>query len=214
MYGANHPKHSERLVFQVSGKLWQRSLVMRDLQTGSLWSHILGECMDGPSKGTKLQSIPSVITTWGDWKKEHPATTVLNLDLSANRFGLQSWQKRGRFVLGIEVGGKTQAWPYNYLQNNPVIIETLGGTELLIAFKKESATAFAFETGGAIRSGKMVDGILLGDDGTKWDLWKALAIDGPQKGKTLTRVYALPSFRKAWLEFHPESEVAGEPKRN
>lgn len=211
MYGAKTPKHEKRLVFQVSGKLWQRSLVMRDLQTGSLWSHILGECMGGSLKGTKLPSVPSVITTWGDWKKEHPKTTILNLELSADRFNVQSWKKSGRFVLGIQVEGKTKAWPYSHLQNNPVIIETLGKKEVLIAFKKESATAFAFESDGKIKSGKIIDGILLGDDGTKWDLWKARAIDGPQKGTTLTRVYALPSYRKAWLQFHPDSKIAGAP---
>lgn len=187
---------------------------MRDIQTGSLWSHILGECMGGPLKGTQLQSIPSVITTWGDWKKEHPATTILNLDLSANRFNVQSWKKSERFVLGIQIEEKTKAWPYRYLQDNPVVVEALGNKKLLIVLKTESATAFAFEAGDAIKSGKIVDGILIGDDNTKWDLWKAIAIDGPQKGKTLTRIYALPSFRNAWLKFHPNSRVAGETPKN
>ena len=165
-------------------------------------------------KGTQLQSIPSVITTWGDWKKEHPATTILNLDLSANRFNVQSWKKSERFVLGIQIEEKTKAWPYRYLQDNPVVVEALGNKKLLIVLKTESATAFAFEAGDAIKSGKIVDGILIGDDNTKWDLWKAIAIDGPQKGKTLTRIYALPSFRNAWLKFHPNSRVAGETPKN
>ena len=187
---------------------------MRDLQTKSLWSHILGECMSGPLKGTKLQSIPSVITTWEDWKNEHPTTTILNLNLSAKKFNVESWKKSERFVLGIQIEGKTKAWPYRYLENHPVVIETLAKKELLIVFKKESATAFAFELGGAIKNGKIIDGVLVSDDGTKWDLWKAVAIDGPQKGKTLTRVYALPSFRRAWLQFHPDSEIAGEAQKN
>ena len=32
----------QTLTFQVSGMLWKRSLVMRDIETGSLWSHLLG----------------------------------------------------------------------------------------------------------------------------------------------------------------------------
>ena len=47
----------KKLTFQVSGKLWNRSLVMRDLETGSLWSHILGECMEGELMGKKLELI-------------------------------------------------------------------------------------------------------------------------------------------------------------
>ena len=213
MYAAQNPKHDKRLVFQVSGKLWQRSLVMRDLQTGSLWSHILGEAMDGPLKGTTLKPIPSVITSWGEWKKKHPETSVLNLDLSAKRFDTKAWKDRKRFVLGIEHDGKTKAWPYRFLEENPVSVETFTGKEFLIVFLKESATAFAFETGGIIKSGKLDQGTLVSDDGTRWNLWSARAMEGPQKGKNLTRAFALPSYRKAWLDFHPGSLMAGEASK-
>ena len=85
MYAAEINEHKERLVFQVSGKLWQRSLVMRDLQTGSLWAHLLGECMEGPLKGKTLTPIPAAITSWKEWKTAHPNTTVLSLKRSAKR---------------------------------------------------------------------------------------------------------------------------------
>lgn len=76
-----------------------------------------------------------------------------------------------------------------------------------------SATAFVFETGGMIKTGKLDNGFLVGDDETRWNWWSATAIEGPQKGKTLTRAYALPSSRRAWLDFHPGSQIAGEPDR-
>lgn len=187
---------------------------MRDLQTGSLWSHILGEAMDGPLKGTTLQPIPSLITSWGEWKTKHPKTSVLNLDLSAKKFDTKAWKDRKRFVLGIEHDGKTKAWPYSFLEENPVRVETFAGKELLIVFLKESATAFAFETEGKIKSGKLDQGILVSDDGTRWNLWTARAIEGPQKGQSLIRAYALPSYRKAWLDFHPDSLIAKDAVKN
>jgi hypothetical protein len=214
VYAAQNPKHDKRLVFQVSGKLWQRSLVMRDLQTGSLWSHILGEAMDGPLKGTTLKPIPSLITSWGEWKTKHPETTVMNLDLSAKKYNTKVWQDRKRFVLGMEHHGKTKAWPYNFLEENPVHVETFAGKEFLIVFLKESATAFAYETGGKIKSGKLDQGMLVSDDGTHWNPWTAMAVEGPQKGQNLTRAYALPSYRKAWLDFHPDSLIAKEALKN
>tara|TARA_B110000438_G_C15808338_1_gene648473 strand:+ start:2265 stop:2909 length:645 start_codon:yes stop_codon:yes gene_type:complete len=210
VYAAQNSKHDKRLVFQVSGKLWQRSLVMRDLQTGSLWSHILGEAMGGPLKGTTLKPIPSVITSWGEWKKKHPKTTVLNLDLSAKGYDTKVWEDRKRFVLGIEIDGKTKAWTYSFLGENPVQVETFAGKELLIVFLKESSTAFSFETGGTIKSGKLDQGEFVSDEGTRWNLWTAKAMEGPQKGTSLTRVYALPSYRRAWHDFHPDSVIAGE----
>ena len=65
------------LSFIVSGKLWRNSLIMQDRETGSLWSHITGECLDGELVGTVLEQVPMVQTTWGEWKKAHPETRVL-----------------------------------------------------------------------------------------------------------------------------------------
>jgi hypothetical protein len=45
-------------------------------------------------------------------------------------------------------------------------------------------------------------------DGTAWDPWRAKAISGPGKGKLLERIHAIPSFRKSWLAFHPNSAIA------
>jgi len=68
------------LTFIVSGKLWRNSLIMMDKETGSLWSHITGRCLEGEYEGTQLKMIPVVQTTWQDWKAQHPATRVLKKD--------------------------------------------------------------------------------------------------------------------------------------
>lgn len=65
------------LTFIVSGKLWRNSLVMQDKETGSLWSHVTGECLEGEYKGTTLEMIPVVQTKWNQWVAEHPDTRVL-----------------------------------------------------------------------------------------------------------------------------------------
>ena len=50
-----------KLTLCVSGKLWNRSLIMMDKETDSLWSHLLGEAMAGPLEGgaeeARLQAI-------------------------------------------------------------------------------------------------------------------------------------------------------------
>ena len=65
------------LTFIVSGKLWRNSLVMQDKETGSLWSHVTGECLEGEYKGTMLEMVPVVQTKWNQWVAEHPDTRVL-----------------------------------------------------------------------------------------------------------------------------------------
>ena len=46
---------SQSYTFQVSGMLWRNSLIMRDRETGSLWSHVTGEGLSGPAKSKRLE---------------------------------------------------------------------------------------------------------------------------------------------------------------
>ena len=50
-----------------------------DFQTGSLWYPFIGEAFEGPLKGTKLTRIRAYFSTWKDWVREHPETTVAML---------------------------------------------------------------------------------------------------------------------------------------
>lgn len=47
-----------------------------DFQTGSLWYPFIGEAFEGPLKGTKLERIRAYFSSWEDWVREHPFTTV------------------------------------------------------------------------------------------------------------------------------------------
>ena len=61
------------LTFIVSGKLWRNSLIMQDKETGSLWSHVTGECLEGEYEGMQLEMIPVVQTSWQQWSPSIPA---------------------------------------------------------------------------------------------------------------------------------------------
>jgi len=60
---------------------------MYDHATKSFWSTLKGEPVVGPlvGKGIKLNRRYLVTTTWGEWKKRHPDTTVLSLDTGHDR---------------------------------------------------------------------------------------------------------------------------------
>jgi len=70
-----------------SGFLYRSNKLMYDKETNSLWNTILGEPVIGPlvGKGVKLELLSIVTTTWGEWKKRHPETTVLSLDTGHKR---------------------------------------------------------------------------------------------------------------------------------
>lgn len=53
------------------------NLVMFDRATGSFWSQLLAQAICGPSTGATLTLVPSTVTDWGTWRRDHPETTVL-----------------------------------------------------------------------------------------------------------------------------------------
>ena len=73
--------------FGSSGLLFRSNKLMYDHQTNSLWHHLTGEPVVGPlaSGGIRLRVLPVVITTWKEWRAEHPDTRVLDLKTGYQR---------------------------------------------------------------------------------------------------------------------------------
>lgn len=55
----------------------QGNLVMYDAATESYWSQVLATAICGPLRGTDLALRPATVTTWGEWRAEHPGSEVL-----------------------------------------------------------------------------------------------------------------------------------------
>jgi len=53
------------------------NFVMRDRQTHSEWQQATGEAIAGPLKGTRLEVVPFVVTTWEEWRTKYPQTLAL-----------------------------------------------------------------------------------------------------------------------------------------
>lgn len=73
--------------FGTSGLLYQSNKLMFDEETNSLWSSLDGTPVIGSlgGSGLRLSILPVVTTTWGEWRRAHPATTVLSLDTGFTR---------------------------------------------------------------------------------------------------------------------------------
>jgi len=70
-----------------SGFLYRSNKMMYDQDTQSLWSTTKGIPILGPlvDKGIELEYESVVTTTWGEWKRRHPKTTVLSLETGHRR---------------------------------------------------------------------------------------------------------------------------------
>ena len=81
------PDGVERPVLRTSGLLIRSNKVMYDLNTYSVFDTFRGMAVTGPlaEKNVVLKQTGVVTTTWGDWKKAYPQTTVLKESLAMGR---------------------------------------------------------------------------------------------------------------------------------
>ena len=204
------------MTFQVSGKLWNRSLVMRDMETGSLWSHILGSCMEGALRGSDLKILAAVMTTWDDWRKKNPHTTVLNLPRTSLGYDKHFYSNPRRFVLGVVVNGKPKAFPFDLLKTRPIFEDTIEEEPVLVVFDRDSTRALMLSRDLKDRTLSFeltLDEGFLVDKETKsgWDPVRGEAVRGILKGSRLKMLPAIVSYRRSWEVFHPDSEYARSP---
>ena len=198
----------QKLTFVVSGQLWNRSLVMMDQETRSLWSHILGECVKGELEGTELKSLPSDMLTWDAWKKEHPDSTVLNMPRTSKNFTKEFYKDPERFVVGFMGQYGPHHVAFSKLQKSPLLNVDARGLPLLILSESKSTSVRLFVR----RVGKREltfepAGEQLRDTQTKslWDRRSGTAVEGELKGTLLEPHVGIVSFAHAWKTFHSES---------
>ena len=214
----------QTLTFAVSGLLWNKSLVMIDAPTKSLWSHLLGKAMRGPLEGTILETLPSLMTDWKTWQELHPHTTLVMLspterayhrdyyrhDPSAFVVGVTAVGVTGIGVTGIGVtdGDASRAWSFDQLMTTPVVNDVFLDTPILVIFEKESMTAFLFQRELQEKSltfEQGATGLVDQQTGSTWDGRRGHAIAGPLKGQRLESITGIVSFRETWQIFHPET---------
>lgn len=86
------------LTFENSGALWRDTLVLRDTETGTLWSAATGAALHGALAGRRLTPIPAVYTTARAWSRAFPDSTYMDLGLSTSvplmlrLYGASPWQ--------------------------------------------------------------------------------------------------------------------------
>jgi len=196
------------LTLAVSGMLWNRSLVMMDTQTKTLWSHLLGKAMQGPLKGKYLETILSKMTDWSTWKKLHPDTTVVNLRRTSRNYRRAFYRAPAAFVLGIAGGDKPHAWSFAQLIEHPVLNDTFDKTPIVILFESESKTASVYDRrvdGKTLTFKNEADRLIDQETGSEWNRLSGTAIRGTLEGTALKAIPAIVSYATAWMTFHPDT---------
>jgi hypothetical protein len=201
-----------RLTFCVSGKLWNRSLVMKDVETETLWSHLLGEAVRGSLKGEQLKALPCDMMTWDAWYREHPETTVLKMPRTTFHYTREFYEKRQdriQFVLGFMGDDGMHHCSFQTMKAKTLLNVDAGGLPLVVLFQPDSTSTriFARRIGARTLTFVAIDADRMRDRETQstWDSRSGAAIGGVLQGKRLKPHVGIVSIKKAWQMFHPDS---------
>jgi hypothetical protein len=213
-----------------SGFLYRSNKLMYDKATQSLWNTIKGEPVLGPlvDKGIALEHLRVVTTTWGEWKRRHPDTTVLSPNTGHNRnygegvaysqyfatnelmfntpFSDQRLKnKQEVLALRFSASPKQQlAIDTAFLNKNPLYKNKIGLQELLVLTDRSGANR-VYDPKEVNFVSYDRDSTVVDSTGMRWTLSESdlTASDG-------RRLAALPYHRAFWFGWHatyPETRL-------
>ena len=147
--------------FGFTGRVLINSPVMYDVRSRVRWIQYQGAPLEGPNAGTRLPEIPSLNTTLGAWLNAYPESDVISDSVAPTQDLFDNYYAGGRagmhraphrdarwpakeIVAGVDIEGDACAFPMSWLQIEPVVNETVGGTPLVVAYEQGSASVMAF----------------------------------------------------------------------
>jgi hypothetical protein len=220
------------LHFHLAG-INNQNFIMRDEETGTWWQQVSGKAIHGPLKGHQLKQVFHDEISFAIWKREAPQGRVLKPVehiAAANQYEAADWEARvGRMrtvagtdvdkrlaprtlVLGIEVGGKSVAYPLPALQKQSPIMDMVGPVPIMIVLGDDKRSARAFEREVDEKRleffQKADSGFQLVDaeTGSTWN-FEGKAIAGPLAGRQLKKVFVLEDYWFDWRIYHPDTAI-------
>jgi len=233
------------LDFGTTGLLRFSNLVMYDRQTESWWQEFNGEAIVGDMTGTRLELLPLSIVSWREFKSTFPQGKVLSRETGHRRpYGSNPYtfydSSSDPFLYGgpadrrlpalervvaIDMGIQSLTVPYSVLEKEPIVHYTLAGRDLVVFFKKGTASTldkpdvadgrdvgavgvFAPTAEDKKLTFRLMDGRILDDQtGSTWNLL-GKAETGPLAGKELRPlVYQAAQFWFSWAVFKPDTLI-------
>jgi len=213
-----------------SGFLYRSNKLMYDHATKSLWSTLTGTPVVGAlaGKGIELKTLYVVTTTWGEWKKRHPGTTVLSLDTGHSRdYGegaaYREYFATDRLMFGVprldtrlankaevlalrftEAPGEQLAIAADFLAANRLYHDRIGKLAFVVLTDASGANR-VYESRGVTFAGWNGEAVARDRGGRGWTVRES-AIAGPG-GETLRRLPAHRAFWFGWYSAYPKTRL-------
>jgi len=198
------------IVLGNQGDLYGNAMTWWDHETGSIWSQPRGEAILGPLTGTRLEPLPSTLTTWSAWQEAHPETLALDVRGWATGFDLED------MTVVVEVDSEAVSYDIPALRRIGVVNDVVGGIEVAVVIdpKDENRWAvFSRRLESQVVELANVDGQLVDTvSGTTFDPFRGNGLAGPLADRTLDRLPAFTSFPNDFWTFYPEGRRWPEPE--
>ena len=156
----------------VSGNLYNSAMVMYDRSTESWYWQVSGLGIVGTMTDHQLEMVPSVLTSWAEFKQAHPDGIVLSRQTGFSRsYGqnpYRGYDTGNPFlfqgdhddrlvamerVVAVEIGEVAAAFPFSSLVDHPVVHEVVGGESIVVFYRPGAASPL---DAGAIVEGRDV----------------------------------------------------------
>jgi hypothetical protein len=198
--------NGETFVFGNAGGLYKNAMTWWDHKTRSIWSQPTGEVLEGELAGTKLELLPSQVTTWSNWVADHPQTFVMANDL--DRLGSRRQGFTPEFVIGVDVGEEALAFYYQDVEEAGIVQTTIGDLPVIVWAAGGEYGVYLPQVDGQSLTFSNEAGIVYDDQTrSRWDLARGLALEGPLQGQGLQALPSLTSYDWAWYDFYPDSAI-------
>jgi hypothetical protein len=208
-----------------------QNFIMRDEETGTYWQQISGLAISGPLAGRQLTLVPYDELTFGLWKTEEPAGTVLN-DLAAYSadYADRDWDVKMRkartvmsyaqpglaardLMLGVRAFGASRAFPYELVLKEKLIQDRVGSEPVLLVVGPDGQSVRVFrDTIPGLAATPdfyhMGDSTMDEATGSKWN-FEGCAVEGKLKGSCVERVPMIKDYWFDWRHYNPQTTVYG-----
>ena len=226
--------NGENTEFGTSGMLYRSNKLMYDRATETLWNQFIGVPVVGPlaGSGIRLEVLPNVLTTWGEWLSEHPDTTVISNETGvypADSYRPE-WDMRSIYfsyrsdpgtmfpvagidealpikeqVFGLAFGDAARAYPRPALARSPVLNDTVGGQNVVVITVAGGGVRAYDRDGLEFRLGPQ--GQLQDEQGREWKVFEDALENAGDPALRLERLPSRDAYWFGWQSFYPHTEL-------
>lgn len=224
----------EQVTFGTSGLLYRSNKLMFDVETNSLWNTFEGVPVVGRrvDTGIQLTHRAVVTTTWEEWRRKHPKTTVLTLATGFNRDYSEGAAYREYFatdelmfdvptlddrldnkdevlvLLVADASGVRQpiAIATDYLDDNRLLHVEHAGRQLVVVTSRRGANR-VYDAGDVRFVRRLEDDRIADEHGEFWRVEEAALVTESDSTPPRIRQAAQRAFWFGWYSQFPETRL-------